>query len=1070
MGKDYVRIIYKEFKCSQKKVEEYQAFVIAKLLDLLEKGEPIHLDFEFLEQFSESSNRMAEADEQYWTERQAREGTSASETTIEGKDLVHLPLFDSRWPKLQKYVYGGGYVSETGFVPARTTNLSEPYFKIMAFFMRQYFENFAKDIYIREYDYKAPIKDQLLEYMQSTYTWNIKKTVKRRDINKTAERRKNIHGFFVVPTEFEVKVMEATYGDEYPNINWHTPQNVPKNRPDAKMVFAVLPYVTKTEKTDENGRVSIELEIDYDGLKDLLQKCNKLMDNGDARGCFLTMRSLQRADSDEWKETTIAEVNAKRLLDIIKQTKWSLELVGNGITDFFVLRKKQGGNASHRVAYLNNFEGITRETQLQDILKACYEKEDYKADREVVCILDEKALLKSNDFEAMIEQKKVQEWIAERGQQSFFQEVRGSDCIDRWDYYDLESDLPWEEENNAIYLPKSNQLFPVIGICYRISDICEKFCNKKVAFKDLELKGIPWFDYCQSHGVKDGDLKGSDILENAKLLKWEQLTDDWQFGEEEERIGYDLKCQNLIAKIDGELEYKHELAFLFGQHDLSLWNRGKGNKYIPGVENGVYIYNRKLHRYSVGWRIHRNSYEKGYTKFQLLVSQVVRANVVRVILNPKKLRVEYLKLYFQTEMGRRTLKLWQERPAGTPLDNFKELMFAFPPIAGQINIEKDYRLYNQKLKTYQDQMGEILTHIGGLKLGYYLVPEDMGGKKDKGVSSHLFQKLPQPLASIFYLSQCEHENARKVKNWLNFFEAAAIFHAMTVASILLASFRDNPPALEGAKKVIVEKLKHAEDTGEEGSEFNETFGMTFGTWTAMLREMGKKYRKEVDEVFDHDLNEKLLKLLNQGRGDFRNAGSAHSPRSTEPTEEDLCEACQKMADDICRIWVKLYGRTEILYDCHVREVDGEEATVMIEGYKAIGAHPRLKCVQRYCIEKKDIVDVDFYSRCLYIRLWRDKDRRFIRLLPFVCYRPLTDEDPCLMSAYYLDGIVVALKNKGNSYTKWRSLDCGDKGLCKLKYDEDQINYKVKPIGYDEKELEFEDKTTKRLLEMVGQNK
>lgn len=1038
-----VRIIYKSFKLTGQEVanHSYIDYVTSQLLERAKVGK-VELSLDFLRRFSMINNEIVEADKKTWIDREKLKNVKDNWNDFSdffSENFVTLPT-------LPDYVYK----------PQEEIDI---YIQIISFFLFEYCKGGK---FIREYNDQVAIN--LLEYINSTHI--LDKELKKSEIST------RIAGNISVSSEFELEVMKATYTKTYPNMHWFLPPPVSADSGKADMIFGILPYKaakienkedTQKEKTDytkipkledfikipiyaegeeefedDKELVIEQLEVDYDKLEQTLLECNNLI----KKGGFLSICSLVHESGDEdyelidydtYKRTWISKFDIPRFLHILNKTGWSLILVGNQFTDFFILKKPVHDEKVNSFVYLKDIETVKSEGMLSEILESCHKQKDYSG---IVYIID-KSFLTADSFDEMLSFKYDQDLIRAKERQHF-RKIYGKDCIESTEYYDVISDLPWEENNsNVIYLPINNKLFPQIEVCYSVPEICKKFCDTNVAFKELKMDGIPWFDYCQKHEPKW--FKEVNILEKAQLDKWDDCRDNWQysFGEIlEGGFAEELRCQNLITMdypypYDGPPEpvSKNSLSFLFGQHDLMIRLSG-----VDGIDK--FHGNEKNKPYSLAWQIYRNQYEMGYSRTQLLVSQIIRANIVRVILNSNIIWVEYLKLFFDSTSGKRILSQWKKSTEGSPLSNFEELTFFFPDMYRQKELVSSYKIFEKNLNICQREQEEckkgqksILSHIGS-KSPIYDNPSDLSKKMVRSYTESQFLDLPQPLATILYLDACESNNARKCNHLLHFFEAVSIFHAMILASVLLALLKEkrDEKLIEELITVIKKRLKPGNKTFESEEDFFQSAMITFGQWIGLLKDMIGSFSELLETVFLHEKNAELLELLDKCLV-VRNS-SAHGPNLTVIMESDKYSYCSELASKIRQLLAQIYDGIEFLFDCvtHSTKSDNE---VELKGYRVFGANPRLQYIIQV-IRKQDLEEQNVKQHCLYAKL---QNGRFIWLLPFVNYYALTEKDPSLLSAYYLNQIVVAQKNKRKSYTKWNSFDCGDIECRVMKFDE-----------------------------------
>lgn len=553
-----------------------------------------------------------------------------------------------------------------------------------------------------------------------------------------------------------------------------------------------------------------------------------------------------------------------------------------------------------------------------------------------------------------------------------FKTYMGRDILQQVEKYISQYDKDFQENSSSIFIPVPPKIFTEVAcVGYNFEDYCSSIMEHTFPIKMFDLTQVPWYQY---------------------LIKKYEL-DSEMFKELEDEISN----TNVSSKF----------KFDFNKFGLEI------------------DYNKILCDKQV---IQTFSLPSWYNPDVLVPRQIIKANTYQLVLNPDLISVQYLKLLSGTELSYELMKEWfvNCQYMGT-VEAFKPLEFTLPSIENQRKIIQ----YNNHLN-----LGKIEIEKKKDALRYYL-----GGSFDNYENTYLsnesfnfniqpyketeMQQLPQPIASLLYLDQCEENISRKNTNIIHLFEAVANFHAIVCMSIWKEKTLKDPSCNDIFDSFVHKYLlNYSSDNGT-------TIQFTIGTWTSLLRFLIRKAEKLKLSYFNISANKELFIALDDSRL-LRNENSGHAPRMSEIIEKELYTKLSNQCGVIINALLKIYGKYMLITGPYRIVERSEDGSRVISCYKAMGNTPRL-------INQKIRVygNTDFLDHIIYL-VPQTFHSVPIPILPFFSYIPLCDKDHKLQSLGYIHEIKMFHDSKTDERKiTWYSYDCGDNNIITKNYDEDK---------------------------------
>lgn len=554
-----------------------------------------------------------------------------------------------------------------------------------------------------------------------------------------------------------------------------------------------------------------------------------------------------------------------------------------------------------------------------------------------------------------------------------FKTYMGRDLLQRVEKYIPQYyDEDYQEISSSIFIPASEKIFKEIEcIGYNFEDYCNTIRKHAFPLIMFDLSRIPWYQFILKKCEHDHEM--------VKLLNGEIS---------ETNVGYDFD-------------------FDFKKFGLQL----EKDKIVCG--------DQVIQEFTLTSRFTRL---KG-----LIVRQVIKANTYQLILRPDLVSVQYLKLLSGTEINSELLDKWfvncQDMDTAK---SFKVLEFTLPSIENQRKIVKFDNHLNLGKIEIEKKKSDLRKYLGGAFddcEGTYLSVDNLNFDLEPYKVNEL-QQLPQPIASLLYLDQCENIVSRKNANLLHLFEAVANLHAVVCLSILKSI--NTPVCKSIVDSLVMKNILH--------NSKNETtpIRFTFGTWTILLMNFIRKVENKNIQHFNISANNELINALDTAK-DLRNEKSAHAPRMSEITEEELYSELRNHCDKIINALLKFYGRYSLVSGPYQVVERSEDGSCVISCFKAMGNAPRF-------VNQKIRVygNTDFLDHIIYL-VPQSFHSVPIPILPFFSYMPLCEKDYKLQSLGYIHEIRLYNDNDEEDTREitWYSYDCGDNNIKTSHYYDDK---------------------------------
>ena len=540
-----------------------------------------------------------------------------------------------------------------------------------------------------------------------------------------------------------------------------------------------------------------------------------------------------------------------------------------------------------------------------------------------------------------------------------FKVYTGSNLLQQVEKYVPQYDKDFQENSSSIFIPIPKGIFMVTASI-----------ELKLPLKMFELSQVPWYQYL----IKkyEHDREKLEVLRNEITETNVKFVFDFDFS----KFGLQLEKDRIVC--DGKVVQTFSLP------------------------------------------------SRPTTLQDLIVRQIIKANTNQLILKPDLVSVQYLKLLAGTELNNELLNKWfvncQEMDT---VEAFKSLQFTLPSIENQNRIVQYNNHLNLGKTEIEKKKDALRYYLGGFFDGLentYFYEEDFNFDLQPYKEREI-QQLPQPIASLLYLDQCEESISRKNANLLHLFEAVANFHAIVCLSILKNI--NNPLCENMIDSLVMNNLLRGLNNKGTPIQF------TFGTWTSLLRTLIKNVAKNEIPYFNISANEELISALDAARI-LRNENSGHAPRMSEITEEELYIKLKSHCDKIINALLKVYGKYSLIAGPYQVVETSEDGSKLLSCFKAMGNTPRF-------INQKIRVysNSDFLNHLIYL-----VPQTFhcvpIPLLPFFSFMPLCEKDNKLQSLGYIHEIKMYHdKRVDERRITWYSYDCGDNNKTIKKYDDDK---------------------------------
>ena len=582
-----------------------------------------------------------------------------------------------------------------------------------------------------------------------------------------------------------------------------------------------------------------------------------------------------------------------------------------------------------------------------------------------------------------------------------FQLHNGINLIKRILYYKPDSDSGFLEDTNAFYLPIKPKIFHVTGISDTIDDLRMKVFTSDLKISDLILKHIPWYQHI-SRKYSIDNLSEKEFPLNGS---WENL--ETGIPENEYYVPSDVMIK--FIECYGDIGITEEIVN--GRREVILESK-----------NDVV-------------QILRPNKNNSYNKYDLIKNQIVKTNCVQVLLDEKIVWWPFFEYYLNySETGKKLMEHWREECLNNvgnsnPLDIFKTLKIILPDVKRQKELlqqlnyiketERMAKLNTKNIKAYIDGKIKIFNVLTGNDGNFQMAHTNILANRA------VYEALPQPLAAILYLDECEKLDCycRKNKNLLNFIEAAAQFHATVLLSVLAKQEIAHEKVVSLVHDVL---LTFAQGDGSQGKNPKPysyiNLKLPFGTWTKLIKECCGQYPGLLHTSVKQ--NEAFLNNLDKGRIK-RNEESAHTYGKTVEDDRRLYEELQVLAGRIVSDLIELYRDVDVLYI--KGKCDREDGTSIIYGGNAKGISNRLRYTE-ITIEKDQSISVikeNLFG--LSVKIGNKGD--IVPLIPLIYYEQYSRSDETMRSLYFAKEIEAVISSdnerKVNNFVHWQTYDFGD---------------------------------------------
>lgn len=430
-----------------------------------------------------------------------------------------------------------------------------------------------------------------------------------------------------------------------------------------------------------------------------------------------------------------------------------------------------------------------------------------------------------------------------------FRELSGKDIIKKINTFDVNSNIGFEENDNSIFIPLDGNLLFLTYFTHSIDEFEEELVNKKVKYKHLNWSNVPWHSFILK--VLDNPATPESkkeiiktALQNFNMCYWEKYNffDITQFG-------FEIR--------DNAIFYEDSL-----------------------IQELLYIDENE-----------KDYYKANKPEEWALKKQIMCSNVFEVVLDPKVVSTAYLKLLLDTRAGEMYFRdLAYKCPEVSRIAMFLNTKLVIPSIELQTKLIEHSNYIETQKQQIEVQKETFYDYIGGgvtanCDEAFKLIDKyDYGSS---GKSKFLLDALPQPIASILYLDDCEENTARKNINYFHLFEAIAHFHA----TVLLSIIQKKPDCENDFDKVINNNILKEFTPSTRKRDIRADFGL----WTTILIFIAENCTNHIS--FDVQCNDKLLRLLKKANEE-RNKKMAHAPRWSEVKEKELNGNLANLANDI----------------------------------------------------------------------------------------------------------------------------------------------------------------------------
>ena len=600
-----------------------------------------------------------------------------------------------------------------------------------------------------------------------------------------------------------------------------------------------------------------------------------------------------------------------------------------------------------------------------------------------------------------IKQAKVDNDLLQNQFGNGFQLHKGINLVKRIRYYKPDSDSGFIEDTNAFYLPLNSKIFRLTGVSDTIDDLRTKVFTSDLKISDLILKHIPWYQH----------ISRKQSIDNLSEKEF-PLNGSWD---------------NLVTGVSEDVCYvPSDVMIKFIEYYGDI---GVSEEIVNGRREVI------LKRKDSIVQILTSDKNNSYDKYDLIKNQIVKNSCVQIVLDEKKILWPFFEYYLNySKTGKKLIKYWREECLNNvenrnPLDIFKTLKIILPDVKRQKELlqqlnyiketERMAKLNTKNIKDYIDGKIKIFNVLTGNDGNFQMSHTNILANRA------VYEALPQPLAAILYLNECEKLDCycRKNKILLNFIEAAAQFHATVLLSVLAKQESAHENIVSLVHDVL---LTFAEGDGSSGKKPKPysyiNLKWPFGTWTKLIKGCCGKCQGLLNTSVKQ--NEAFLKNLDKGRIK-RNEESAHTYGKTVEDDRRLYEELQVLAGRIVNDLIELYRDIDLLYI--KGKCDREDGTSIIYGGNAKGISNRLRYTE-ITVEKEQSISVikeNLFG--LSVKIGNTGD--IVPLIPLIYYEQYSRSDEMMRSLYFAKEIEAVISSdnerKANNFVHWQTYDFGD---------------------------------------------
>ena len=797
----------------------------------------------------------------------------------------------------------------------------------------------------------------------------------RQLVRKNREHhRYDIKGLSAISSNYFFTV----FNKEYPDIKW---VNIEKDKiydffrsytASLDMIIADMPkQIPASDGTDGNNPEPT-YKIDEKKLTTILKFANRTLHSSQH---LITRMTYPDCLYDTGNNIVASEW--PKINKLIKDHHFSLDCVISVPKNYLNISEMKSFDYTGQLLILKKTQN-TKEYKLISLNNNCndYQKVIQEIVRDLKTGLNSSSCLYSiskeipfdGNFDLTLQKQKISD-INRSKKKKGFNYYKGKTLIKRIDAYDIEDDDGFEDESQSLYIPMTSNLLKSNHVYFSWDFIYPGIIEDNPVYGDFKLESLPWYQYIMTQITIPGTKSKECPIKDT------------------DHIDCNSRAENIIPFDDDKLDV------LLHNNDFFESNGIDATDDLVSKDGQVVQH------------IFHEQYGSNITTTEILKRQLVYANFKELILDSDIINMSYFQLLiWHTEYGRNIFAKWCDDSKKTnPLKAFEELDIYLPSLRSQIQFVQEYHwLESQEIQAKMKRR-HLLEYIGNSSRTPF------AEKENAYISQNTISQLdtmPQPLASILYIGDCETDLMKKDRNFINLFEATAIFHTTILLSIL---------EQQKTRQKLQDILKNFFDTNL--SPKNRKYNFMFGFWTNILLNL----KPDLDIFpFLKERNKALIDFLHSNARPSRNEKS-HAGRFSDIQDElnlkydhGLSEQLKSLLMDIYDSFLLIKGRFKLSKK--------DDSTNELYCYKAMGPHPRLRMLKLEVPATCTFDDDAFYLISL------DNRCDPIKILPFISSDKLCKNDRELLSIKYIASIRYIKKDKDDvrfTHIEWKSYDCGD---------------------------------------------